>query len=127
MMRRCMWICAWCAAAVLASPVGSLLAEEPATFPASQPAAFAARARAQEPSTQPAGPICVAILEPEVLADLPAEQRKALAGAIETLLTESLAKQKDFVLARKMMVESAFANSCPPGNRLHGCPIIAFF
>jgi len=60
-------------------------------------------------ATAPAGPICVAILEPEVLADMPAEQRKALAGAIDTLLTESLAKQNGFVLVDRQALDKVLS------------------
>ena len=60
---------------------------------------------ATAPASQPAGPICVAILEPEVAADLPAEERKALAGAVDALLTESLAKQKGFVLVDRQVLD----------------------
>ncbi len=73
-----------------------------ATQPRGNPAA------SQSP-TVPAGPVCVAILEPEVLADMPAEQRKALAGTIDTLLTASLAKQKGFVIVDRQALDKVLA------------------
>ena len=72
----------------------------------SQPASVPA---ASQPATTPAGPSCVAIIEPEVLADLPAEERKALAGAVDALLTESLAGQKGFVLVDRQMLDKVLA------------------
>jgi hypothetical protein len=61
----------------------------------------------QPAASQPAfvGPICVAILEPEILADLPIEQRKALAGAIDTLLTESLSGREAFILVDRQLLD----------------------
>ena len=62
---------------------------------------------AQPAASQPAfiGPICVAILEPEILADLPIEQRKVLAGAIDTLLTKSLSGRNEFVLVDRQLLD----------------------
>ena len=70
---------------------------------ASRPAAASQPAAVSQPALT--GPVCVAVLEPEVLADLPAEQRKALAGAIDTLLTESLAGRKEFVLVDRELLD----------------------
>jgi len=53
--------------------------------------------------------ICVAILAPEVLADLPAKERNALAGTLDTLLTESLAKRKDFVTVDRQALDKVLA------------------
>lgn len=64
---------------------------------------------APTPTTQrpgsPGGPICVTIIEPEVVSDLSAEDRKAIAGAVDTLLTEALAGRKDFVLVDRQALD----------------------
>lgn len=52
------------------------------------------RAAPTPASPQPSAIPCLAVMETEVLANLPGEDRKALAGMIDTILTESLAKQK---------------------------------
>ncbi len=49
--------------------------------------------------------MCVAVLEPEVLGDLPSEKRKALAGAVDTLLTEHFSKHEGFVLVDRRALE----------------------
>ena len=67
------------------------------TAPASQPASVSRHV--------PTGPACVAILEPEVLADLPEADRKALAAALDALLTESLAGRKEFVLVDRRLLD----------------------
>jgi hypothetical protein len=74
--------------------------------------AVAPPALAQEVSARPdesTGPICVAILEPEVLADLSAGKRKALVGVLDTILTGSLARQKDFVTVDRQALDKVLA------------------
>lgn len=56
-------------------------------------------------SSEPLPTTCVAVMETEVLADLPGEDRKALAGALDTLLVENLAKQKGLVLVERQALD----------------------
>ncbi len=58
-----------------------------------------------EGALRPASPVCVAVIEPEVSADVPPARGKALAGLLDTVLTESLAKQKDLVLVDRQMLD----------------------
>lgn len=58
---------------------------------------------------QPTSPICVAVLEPEVLTDLPQAERKALASSLDTLLAESLAKQSGFTLVDRLALDKVLA------------------
>jgi hypothetical protein len=53
--------------------------------------------------------ICVAVLAPEVVADLPAGERKTLAGALDTILTEGLAGRKGFVLVDRLALDKVLA------------------
>jgi len=68
-----------------------------------------AQAVAQLPTTAPADKVCVAVLEPEVQADLQADQRKALAGVLDTLLTERLAGRKEFTLVDRQALGKVLA------------------
>ena len=91
-------------ALVLALSAGvSLACAKPPDAPA-LPAAQPATTGPQNAPT-PAGPICAAVIEPEVLADLPQAQRNALAGSLDTLLTESLAKQSGFLLVDRQALD----------------------
>ena len=56
-----------------------------------------------------ASPISVAVIEPEVTADLPNDERKALAGWLDTLLSESLAKQKGVVPVDRQALDKLLA------------------
>ncbi len=62
-----------------------------------------------QPANALAGPVYVAILEPEVLADLPANDRKVLAQTIDTLLTDTLSKQKGLVLVDRQALDKILA------------------
>ena len=53
--------------------------------------------------------VCVAILAPEVIADLPDGKRKALAETLDTLLTESLAGRKGVVLVDRAALDKVLA------------------
>ena len=86
---------------MLLAPANRAAAEEAARGSVSRQAA----ASGLQTASAPAGPICVAILEPEVLGDLPAQQSKALAVAMETLLTETLAKDKGIVLVDRQALD----------------------
>lgn len=61
------------------------------------------------PASLAAGPVCVAVIEPEVLADLPPAQRNALAAALDTLLSQSLARQQDFVPVDRQALDKVLA------------------
>ncbi len=62
--------------------------------------------QAGEPAeTAHPAPIGLAVLESEILADLPAEEQKALAGTIDTMLTESLAGRKEFILVDRRLLD----------------------
>lgn len=72
--------------------------------------------------------ISVAIIEPEVLADLPADQRKALAGMVDVLLTQATSARKDVVLVDRQAIDkvldehktaSAGLADTMPGRRSH--------
>lgn len=67
--------------------------------------------RDSRPPVPPAAnsPTCVAIMEAEVVADLPAEDRKALAGAIDTILTESLAGRKGIQMVDRQTLDKVLA------------------
>ncbi len=61
------------------------------------------------PSADSASKPCVAVLEAEVIAKMPGDERKALAGWLDTLLTESLAKRKDFVTVDRQALDKVLA------------------
>lgn len=73
------------------------------------PPSTIATAQSQPVGAPSSSGISVAIIEPEVLADLPADQRKALAGTIDTLLNESLSKQKGLVLVDRQALDKVLA------------------
>jgi hypothetical protein len=54
-------------------------------------------------------PICVAVIEPEVTVELSTDGRKAMADAVETLLTDNLTKQKGCVLIDRQTLDKVLA------------------
>ncbi len=54
-------------------------------------------------------PTCVAVLETEVLANLPAENGKTLAGVIDMILTESLARQEGMCMVDRQALDKLLA------------------
>ncbi len=60
---------------------------------------------AATPATAPAQKIAVAIIEPEVLTDLPPQEREALAGGLDTLLTECITKLDGLVLVDRQALD----------------------
>ena len=61
------------------------------------------------PATAPDEKGCVAVLDLEVLADMPADTRKALAGVLDTLLADSVAQQKGFVTVDRQALDKVLA------------------
>ncbi len=57
------------------------------------------------PASPAAGPICVAVIEPDVSPELRPARAKVLAGSLDTLLTENLAAQKDFTLVDRQALD----------------------
>ena len=70
---------------------------------------WSAGTQAAAPSSGPAEKICLAVLAPDVQADLPAADHKALGAMIDTLLTDALAQDKDFVLVDRRALDKVLA------------------
>ena len=70
---------------------------------------IAAPTWAQNASTPPAEKVRIAVMETEVLADLPAEDRKTLAAMIDTIVTTSLSEQATFEMIERQALEKVLA------------------
>ena len=53
--------------------------------------------------------LCITVLAPEVVGKISPDERKALAGQLDTLLTESLARQKGFVAVDRQALDKVLA------------------
>ena len=70
------------------------------------------------PTADSAGKPCVAVLEAEVIGKVDAAERRAMAGWLDTLLTESLAKRKDFVTVDRQALDRVLAEKAAKAGGL---------